>query len=267
MRRRKRDFKRVVVIADLHCGHKAGLTPPDFDAIYPEGPKRELQKLRERCWIFYENRLDELKPIDVLVVNGDALDGKGKRSGGTEQLTTDRTEQVRMAAHCINYAEAGHVVMAYGTPYHTGLDEDWEDELKPEVANLLKLGSHDWLDVNGLVFDYRHHVSKSIIPHGRYTAIAREQLWSTLWAERGEYPKSDVILRSHVHYFAYCGGDGWLAMITPALQAYGSKYGARICSGTVDFGLVWFDVWSKEKWRWDKALMRFKQVKPVLLKV
>jgi hypothetical protein len=267
-RKKHRDFKRVVVISDLHCGHLVGLTPPDFDAIYPEGPKRALQKIRARCWDFYKTRLDELKPIDALIVNGDAVDGKGKKSGGTEHITVDRTEQVDMAAYAIAYAEADKIVMSYGTPYHTGVDEDWEDEVaKHKWVQALKIGGHDWIDVNGLIIGYRHKVGSSTIPHGRHTQMAKERLWNLLWAERDEYPRSDVIIRSHVHYFNFCGGDGWLAMTTPGLQAYGSKLGVRAMSGTVDFGLVWFDVWSKEKWRWDKALLRFRHVKPVVLKV
>jgi hypothetical protein len=260
--------KRVVVIADLHCGHKVGLTPPDFDARYPTGTiNYQLMKIRHSCWDFYKETLAQLKPIDVLIVNGDVIDGKGKKSGGTEHITVDRTEQVDMAAVAIAEAEAGQVYMSYGTDYHTGIDEDWEDQVATHKrVQAIKIGSHDWLDVNGLVFDYKHHVGRSSIPHGRHTAIARERLWGMLWAERGEYPQGDVILRSHVHYFNYCGGENWVAMTTPALQGYGSKYGTRKMSGTVDFGLLSFDVVDKTEWKWRTHLKRFRHSKQVLLK-
>jgi hypothetical protein len=134
------------------------------------------------------------------------------------------------------------------TPYHTGQEEDWEDVLAREVG--AKIGAHEWVDINGLVFDVKHHVGSSQIPHGRHTAVARERLWSQLWAEREQTPKADVIIRSHVHYFDYCGGRDWLAMTTPALQGLGTKFGARRCSGTVDFGLLSFDVASRDEWSW-----------------
>jgi hypothetical protein len=263
-------LKRVVVISDLHCGHRFGLTHPDFDAR-PQTPDSgssawKRYKLRRKCWRYVEQKAVELQPIDVLIVNGDCIDGKGKKSGATELLTTDRNVQVEMAVVAIQEFKAANVVMSFGTPYHTGVGEDWEKQIYKEVG-ALKIGGHDWLDVNGLVFDYRHFVSRSSIPHGRHTAVARERLWSLLWAERGEYPKSDIILRSHVHYYAFCGGTGWLAMTTPSLQWYGSKFGARASSGEVDFGFVHFDVESKNDWEPDAHILRIKSPRQQVIKI
>lgn len=246
----KRTFKRVVVIADLHCGHRVGLTHPDFNVAPPRGSKRwPLYVLRRRLWKFYAEAIGSLKPIDALIVNGDAVDGKGQKSGSTELITADRDEQAEMAAAAILHAEAGLVVMSYGTPYHTGASEDWENAVAKEVS-AAKIGGHDWLDVNGLVFDYRHYVGRSIIPHGRHTSVSRERLWNLLWAEWDEYPKAQVFLRSHVHYFNFCGGYKWLALTTPALQGPKTKFGTRQSTGTVDFGIVSFDVVDREEWTW-----------------
>lgn len=259
--------KRVVVISDLHAGHVLGLTHPDFNPAYPRGsPEYKFGLRRRELWNFYAKTLADLKPIDVLIVNGDAVDGKGTRSGGTELLTTDRDKQADMAAVAILEAEAGKVFMSYGTPYHTGTDEDWENAVASEVG-AEKIGGHDWIDVNGVVIDYRHFVSRSIIPHGRHTPIARERLWNILWAEWGEFPKSDIIIRSHVHYFNYCGGFGWMAMTTPALQGLGSKYGSRIATGSVDFGLVNFDIESKENWTWQSHILKLRQSRGNIIKV
>ena len=109
-------------------------------------------------------------------------------------------------------------------------------------AGFSKIGSHEWVSVNGCVFDLKHKVGGSAIPHGRHTAIARDRMWNLLWAEKGLTPKAHVILRGHVHYHNYCGGPGWVAMTLPALQGMGSKFGARQCSGLVDWGVVIFDV-------------------------
>lgn len=252
-------MKRVVVISDLHCGHLVGLTPPDWNPMYrrTDTHNHTLSTTRRRLWKLYADWVADLQPIHVLIVNGDAIEGKGQKSGGTELITADRNEQVGMAVASIEETKAKKVYMSYGTSYHTGVSEDWERKVADGV-NAVKIGSHDWLDVNGLVFDYRHFVNRSSIPHGRYTPLARERLWNVLWNEHDEYPRGDVIVRSHVHYFAFCGGYGWLGVITPALCGYGSKYGARITSGTVDFGLVWFDIESKEDWSWDHVIHKFR---------
>jgi 3',5'-cyclic AMP phosphodiesterase CpdA len=259
-------MKRVVVIADLHCGHKAGLTHPDWNPPYATySPHYKLYRWRRESWEFYAETMAELQPIDVLIANGDLTDGKGKKSGGTELLTSDRVEQSDMAIAAIKEAKAGKVFMTYGTPYHGGNSEDFE-ALVAKGVKAQKIGGHDWLNVNGVVFDYRHCISRSSIPHGRYTAIAREKLWSIMWAEHGEYPKSDILLRSHVHYFAYCGGYGWLGIITPALQG-GTKYGKRQVSGTVDFGVIWFDIPEDGKdWSWHYKILKLKDARRRVLK-
>ncbi len=261
-------MKRVVVVSDFHCGHKVGLTHPDFDAR----PKRtrtqawDFFRLRRKCWDFVARRAEKLQPVDLLIVNGDCIDGKGGKSGGTELLTTDRDEQCAMAVAVIEQFRAETILMSHGTPYHTGSGEDWENSIAKDV-DAHKIGNHDFASVNGVVFDYRHYVGRSVIPHGRHTAVAREKLWSILWSERGEYPASDIILRSHVHYHAFCGGPGWLAMTTPALQAYGSKFGARIATGVVDYGFVHFDVGGEGDWSWDSHILRFRNPKRQVIKI
>ena len=43
---------------------------------------------------------------------------------------------------------------------------------------------------------------------------------------------------------------------TPALQGYGSKYGKRICSGTVDFGFIHMDIDEKGRLSWEPHILR-----------
>lgn len=255
-----RKYKRVVVISDKHSGHIFGLTPPKYqgnDALAP---------IRAAYWNFYATTINALQPIDLLIVNADCIDGKGEKSKGTELLTSDRNEQAKMAEDSIKFAMARMVVMSYGTAYHTGDGEDWEEVIARHV-NAERIDAHGAVDVNGLIIDYRHHVGSSSIPHGRATPISKERLWNFLQTEYDERQKADVIIRSHVHYHTFCGGRGWLALTTPALQGPGSKYGARRCSGTTDFGIVSFDVVSKTEYSWQAHILQSPPVKHSPLKV
>ena len=155
-----------------------------------------------------------------------------------------------MAIDCIQQADAKQVVMTFGTQYHTGVETDFEMVAANRLPEVVKIGSEDNYDINGWVVNARHHVGRSSIPHGRYTPIAKEQLANRMWAARGEYPLADILIRSHVHYFAFCGGadpEPWLAVTLPALQSYGGKYGARRMTGTVDIGMAYFDLPNKKK--------------------
>lgn len=80
-----------------------------------------------------------------------------------------------------------------------------------------------------------------------------------------------MFLRGHVHYFNYCGGSSggrhWLAVTVPALQGPGSKYGVRQCSGTVDFGLIHFDVDDHGGYQWTSHLIPFRSITPQAARV
>ena len=268
-RHMKKTNKRLVVISDLHSGAVTGLTPPDWQYRFIKNDKTKRNKysaLQQQCWDFYDKTIQSLKPIDILVVNGDMIDGRGEKSGGTELIETDRQRQCEMAAEAIMRSSSDKIFCLYGTAYHSGAYEDFEN-LVADYVKSEKIGSHEWLDVNGVMFDFKHHLGSSNIPHGRFTPIARENLWSQIWAERDEQPKSDILVRSHVHYFGYTGNGKFLGITTPALQSMGSKFGSRRCSGVVDFGLVSFDIDSNGRYSWQAHLANIQAQKATAIKL
>ncbi|MFA5160142.1 MAG: hypothetical protein WC484_06515 [Candidatus Omnitrophota bacterium] len=240
-----------MVIADLHCGHQVGLTPPGFHAPINDPRQEKYAAVRQEVWNYFAVIVKQYSPIDVLVVNGDAIEGKGERSGSTELITAARDVQVQIAAEVIDFIGAKTVRLVHGTPAHVGREEDWETVLAVEIG--AKIGSHEWYEIEGVIFDCKHKIGSSSIPHGRLTPLAREILWNRLWWARGQQPKARVLIRSHAHYYEHVDHDDCLGFITPALQGFGSKYGSRECSGTVDIGALIFDVceggikWQVEK--------------------
>ena len=243
--------KRIAFVGDIHAGHRAGLTPPDWQ-LRPETGGHTWQKfakVQQETWNRYREIVKVLSPVDCLVVNGDCIDGRGERSGGTELITGDRNEQAAIAFECINFWKAPVVVMTRGTAYHTGDKEDFEDQIAGQLADTgakVKIGDHEWIDINGFVFDVKHHISSSSVPYGRITAMAKDEVWNAIWHEAGLQPRADFVIRSHVHTccggYRYVGGKKREFMTLPALQAMGTRFGARRCSGTVDWGVVAFDI-------------------------
>jgi hypothetical protein len=257
----------MLIIADLHCGHEFGLTPPDWWVRDDTGNVRVTKagRFQRHLWKFYTEAVDALRPIDILVVNGDAIDGKGERSGGMELLTTDRNEQVDMAKFAIDYVKADKIRVIYGTRYHVGKEEDFEAVLGRTIkGHDVEVQGHAFIDVNGCNVDIKHKVASSTIPHGRMTAIARSRLWNLVWySEHERQPKANILIRSHVHYFTFAGGKSWLGIVTPAL-CYNSAYGIRECEGLVDVGMVYFDFDEEGKYEWAPVFAEFEslRVKP-----
>lgn len=241
---------KIVVISDLHCGHHSGLTPPEYQ--YKETKENERWNkwvaVQKQTFDWYERTMKALQPIDVLIVNGDLIDGTGHRSGGTELISTDPLVQVKIAEGCIAKAKAKKHFMSFGTGYHSGESSDFE-ELVAEAFKA-SIGSHDWISYQGWSIDIKHHLAGSQDPSGDARPLLKEAWANEAWAAKGEQPKSDIIIRSHVHKYALVQkmvGDRLVtAFTTPALQGYGSKYGARRCSQPVDFGLVFIEISKKD---------------------
>jgi hypothetical protein len=204
-----------------------------------------------------------LQPIDTLIVNGDAIDGKGERSGATELLTADRRTQVEIAARAIKQAKASKTYIIKGTPYHAGKEEDWEEVLGCKVG-AAHVGAHEWIGAEGVTLDCKHKVSGSIIPHGRFTGPARAALWNALWAEREMQPRANIIVRSHVHYHTYCGTPDYLIITTPALQVW-TKFGSLECEGTNDIGMIQIDLLGEGKYSWKSHLLDMRFAKAQIL--
>lgn len=238
-------YKRLVGLADLHCGHRVGLTPPNWRS----NQANKYCRPQTEMWDIYTEIIDDLKPIDYLICNGDAIDGDGGRSGGTELIVRDRREQAKMAIECIDYAEAKKHAFQYGTPYHSGNLEDFEEV----VADYFDapISGQEQYNINGVIIDCKHKIGNTSIPHGKGSAISREKLWNLVWADYQEQENADILIRSHVHWCWFCGDSQWLGIVTPALQGQGTKYGSRQCSGHVDFGLVCINIFDNGDYEWD----------------
>jgi len=252
MKRRKK-YKRVLVISDMHCGHQTGLTPSSYYVAVKGQRQEKWAYVRRELWSFFSEGIEKWRPYDLLIVNGDALEGKGVRSGGTELITTDRNAQCEIAQQVIEYIKSPIIRMVYGTASHTGTEEDWEDMIAKNVG--AKIGSHEWYTINGTTFDFKHKIGSSTIPHGRLTPLARDILWNRLWHSQGQQPLADILVRSHAHYFEQCEHEQCLGFITPALQGFGNKFGSRECSGTVDLGFLIFDCYEGGEVLWHKELI------------
>jgi hypothetical protein len=242
--------KRIIhgiALGDLHCGHMLGLTVPEYQI----GISKTMPRARAKCaqtqrdlYSFYADTLNKIGPVDFCIANGDLIDGDGSRLNGIEQITTDRLVQAEMAVAALTMVDTENFIMTRGTPYHVGFDEEFEDPVCKELVSRgykATIGNHEWVDIGGVVFDLKHYVNSSGDQKGRGRSLENDALWNLVWYVAKEQPKADVILRSHVHYFKFVGGgDDPLMMTLPALQAMGTRFGSKICSGRVHIGMVEF---------------------------
>lgn len=249
----KKKAIRVLSLSDFHCGNIAGLTPPKFNPESPDDYKNFCYRRGLYEWFLKE--VKSLGPIDICVANGDLIDGKGPKNGGTEQIYLSLPKQIEMAVEVLKEVGAKEYHFTYGTGYHTGPDNDWElqiaQEFGADVKDVLTL------DVNGLIMKWRHHIGGSQVPSGRATPLLRQQEWDILWAVDGEYKRSDVQIFGHVHYFQTNTNRFGTVFTSPALQGLGgSQLGARRLGGIVDYGFLHFDVTGRDEWAWQSHILK-----------
>jgi hypothetical protein len=116
-------MSRIMIISDTHCGHVVGLTPPNWQ-YHETGDKYhdKFARIQSQMWEWFVKNVKEVQPIHKLIINGDAIGGKGGKSGGTEMIALDRLQQALMVEDVVTEINPTEIAMTFGTPYHTGTD-------------------------------------------------------------------------------------------------------------------------------------------------
>lgn len=258
-------IKKVLVIGDLHCGSMQGLTHPNW--IVKKERNEHYCKLQNEMWSNYVDMCQSFGKVDVLVVNGDVIDGKGSRSGGTELITCDMLEQTDMAIAALEEISASKTYFTYGTPYHTASASG--EDFDKIVANAFNAPIEDELniEINNLLFNIKHKVNSSFSPYNRAATVGKHRLWDALGGLRENDSIADVYIRSHVHYFSFCGESNWTAFTLPALQASETKYGARQCYGITDWGMCLFNVADGKLAGWECQMVELNSNKKKIIRL
>ena len=237
----KRKAKTILLVSDLHCGHRIGLTPPSHRS--PAGTAHHKQQRDLYDW--WVETVSQIKPYAVMCV-GDLIDGAGKKSGGSEQVTTNMIEQAYMAVECLRQVGGNPKYFGVGgTEYHTGQDCDFEEI----IAREMKFVHFDdnfcaaIKSIPGVIFDIRHHLGNSSVPYGKATAILKELVWNEVASVHEGVPEADIIIRGHTHHSIgiTCpqqNGRTKSCIKLPAMEGHGSRYGKRRCSGEVHVGFA-----------------------------
>ena len=211
-------MKRLIVISDTHCGSKLGLTPEKWQ-------QEELcGKAPSYVWNWFDTQVKTVGKIDACVWNGDLIDGRGRKETN-DHLTTNLSDQKKMAIDVIEHVGAKQNYFVYGTGYHVTDGEDQEDAIAEHFGTVPHTSLS--LDVGGKLFDFRHHSGKTSIPHGQGTLITKQLLWNLMHDVIDGERRADVVVRSHVHEYVCIDTCFGTAITTPAMQLPGSSYGRK----------------------------------------
>ena len=257
--------KRVVIISDIHAGSPFGLTAPDWQVKPSKTKPCSLRRaqLQKAMWDWYVAKLNELQPINILIVNGDMIEGKSTKTEGIELITADRLVQVDMALAAITCAKAEEYLLVRGTAYHSGTGENYEDIIASKLS--CNIEDEGMYSINGLRFNVVHYVAGGRSPIAFGNSIQTDMAWHNVFAaDSVTNIDADIFVRSHLHKCFDVSGPrrNQRGIITPGLEGPGSRFGSRICKRPIDIGMIAFDIVSREVWTWAKHLLITKFQEP-----
>lgn len=256
----KIDTVKALVMSDIHASHYAGITHPEWQLSLKNKNLRKhgFAILERKMWDWFTKTVKEIGPVDYLIINGDTVEGNGSRTGGTELITTDRAEQVRMAVKVISQVKVNKsIFMFHGSTGHTGCEEDWDEAVADKLGCPIYEKQH--LDIKGVVFDVRHHCGGSGKNNARNTELLNQFTLNNEEYSAGKAKLSDIVIRSHRHFYTDVSGPrpNTRAFNTPGLQGPGSKYARKLSGHTPDVGLLVIEVGDNKSWDYDTYLMPY----------
>jgi len=207
-------MKTILVTGDWQTGSQFGLYPRGF--TNSANVLVNLNVAQEYLLTCYEHMIETLPPLDIVIFNGDIIDGCQPKSGGAFLCEQQPDWQVLAALELckplLNRVKPGGAVYCTeGTDYHDGLVGSEAELFARGVGATRRPDKHyawDWLRlrVDGVLLDVAHHLSG--FQRYRSAALDREIGFANENADWIDPP--DAIFRSHTH-------SGW-QMLEMGLQ-------------------------------------------------
>lgn len=226
--------KSVIVFSDTHIGSHAGLCPPGGIRLDNGGVQGQslLQEYTWRCWEHFWNeyvprttRGISAKNITV-VANGDVIDGNHHQA---VDLVPNVMTQERAAVEILRpIAKKYRMFMVRGTEAHGGKsDQNTESIARQLGCELDESGNNSvwqlWLEVDGVVFQFAHHIGTTSSAAYETSAPMREMVAGLVENAQWDQPIPDVFVRSHRHRYIpvsipRSGDRDFQIIVTPAWQ-------------------------------------------------
>ena len=217
--------KSVVIFSDIHVGSKVAVCSESPKIIDGENyTPNKAQKALKKAWDLAISEISQ-KP-DLLVINGEPIDGANPKSMGAGVWSTNLVDQIRdFKTLTKQIPTSKKLIFVRGSGYHvnvggaTNLEEIVAEEMKADRYRAYGgSGFTDYecnVEMNGKLFNFTHHIGFAQWEAYRTTALARE-LVKLHFENRRRGTHTDIAVRSHVHYYVEVRFKNTLGFTSPA---------------------------------------------------
>lgn len=237
---------KIFIGGDIHCGDKAGLTPPN--RIAPKSPYSSLQR---QLWDWFETNVKAQGHFDMAIFTGDMTEGSNNKNT-IELYETDTDAQAEIAAECMSIIDCPHdsIYTVYGTPFHTAGTYSHENHFT-DTMGISRPKTVQRIDVGGLVrINVKHTVGRSSIPYGQGAPTYKEMVNEIINAEMQDDKSADIIIRGHAHYSVQMIVRDRHAIVAPCLKYPGSVFGRKLPEAQYDMGFGILEVFGYKNWKY-----------------
>ena len=216
--------KSFVIYSDLHTGSKYSVCteePVLDDGSYRPSPN---QKKMLEAWYASLDMIEQ-KNTDIMVINGEPIDGDNYRSLGDSVWSTDMGDQLLDAEKLVSMIPHEKLYMIRGSGYHTtrgatNYEKIFGNKIGAEsytsvLGNQTKADFEATFRVFGKHIHFTHHVGYSGWWQYRQTPISRE-LVKMHFNHKINGFHTDLLIRSHVHYYVEVRFPNTKGLATPA---------------------------------------------------
>lgn len=221
---RSSSSKSILVISDMHVGANTSLCSPnpERDGQNAYEPTKNQQLLFQE----WERTLDEVtqKPT-ALVLNGEPIDGSNPKSQGAGVWSNDFNDQMNDAAKLLKRIKRDNLILTRGSGYHVTRENTNFEKIFADKVGAMKYMSVEGhntktdfeatVEMFGKHIHFTHHIGYAGWWQYRSTPMARE-LVKMHFAHQQNGFHSDVIVRSHVHYFCLVEFPRTIGFTSPA---------------------------------------------------
>jgi len=243
---------RILIISDLHVGSSTAICSehPVISDLGTTYNPNSMQRMLFRAW---KDMVKDLHgPIDLLVVNGECIDGANVKQIGQQSWTTNLEDQMLDAKKLIEMIPYKKVLLIRGSNYHDQIDgTNFEEIMASKLRDVQKYkayggqGATDYfafIEIHGKVFNFTHHIGWSRAEANRTGALAKEL--KGMHFIHDTLGRTDVAVRSHAHYLVHVEFANTHGVVTPAWKFPDGFLFKGGLAGTIpDIGAVEFDVY------------------------
>jgi len=217
--------KSIVILSDVHVGSNLSVcskSPKITDG--EDYTPNKAQKALLDCW--KEACDDIIEKPNAIVINGEPIEGSNRNSTGAGVWSTSLVDQIRDFKELMKLMpKSKHLFFVRGSGYH--VTADGATPMEEIVAEEMKADRHrayagsgftDYecnIEMMGKNINFTHHIGFAQWEAYRTTAMARELVKMHFEHERRGF-HTDIVVRSHVHYYVEARFKNIIGFITPA---------------------------------------------------